>query len=98
MNRRTRTQLNIPNCVNCDTGFTAEKTRQKRINYSMTVKIMVLMVDGYVVIGAHVRSNLCYFIFLTNLSRSRAIRNRIFSSKDLFSVMRAHYILSYHPI
>ena len=42
-------------------------------------KPMVLILDGNPEIGVHVRSNLCYFICLRHLLRSRAVTNRIIS-------------------
>ena len=41
-------------------------------------KGLVLILDGYSEIGAHVRSNRCYLICLSHLFRSRAVLNRIF--------------------
>ena len=39
---------------------------------------MLLILDGNSDIGAHVRSNLCYMIFVRHFIRSRAIINAIF--------------------
>ena len=39
---------------------------------------MVLISDGNLEIGAHVRSNICYLICLRNLIRSRAVTNIFF--------------------
>ena len=51
----------------------------------------------YSEIGAHVGSNLCYLICLRHYIRSRAATNRIcFSTKRLFSFMRAQQVLCYH--
>ena len=44
---------------------------------------MVLKLDGDSEIGAQVRINLCYLICLRHLIRSRAVTNRIFSTKSL---------------
>ena len=55
----------------------------------------VLILNG----NSHVRSNLCYFICSSHLIRSRAVTHRIFLlRKDLFSIMCAKNILSYHLI
>ena len=48
---------------------------------SHSSKTMVL--DGYLEIGAHVRNNLCYLIFVRHLNNSRAVTNLIFSPKIL---------------
>ena len=40
--------------------------------HSLYIVSMVLILDGNSEIGAHVRSNLCYFICLRHLIRSRA--------------------------
>ena len=37
---------------------------------------MVFITDGYSIIGAHVRSNLCYLICLRLLISSRAVTNK----------------------
>ena len=43
-----------------------------------STQTMVLILDGNSEIGAQVRSNLCYLIWLRHLIRSRAVKNRIF--------------------
>ena len=40
--------------------------------------LMVLMLDGYLEMDAHVRSDLCYLICSKHLFRSRAVTNLIF--------------------
>ena len=46
-------------------------------------------------IGAHIRGNLCCFIGLRHLNRSRAVTNRIFSPhKVIFSFVRAQHVLN----
>ena len=59
---------------------------------------MVLILDGSSEIGAHVRSNLGHIICLRHLFRSRTVTNRtiFFLGKDLFSVISAQHVLSYH--
>ena len=47
-------------------------------NVLMSVPCRVHILDGNSEIGAHVRSNLCYFICLRHLIRSRAVTYRIF--------------------
>ena len=60
--------------------------------------IMVVTLDGSSDIGAHI-SNLCYFISLRQLIRSKAGTNRdLFPRNDLFFFMRAQHVLSYHLI
>ena len=49
-------------------------------------------------IGAHVRSNLCYWICLRHWIRLRAATNRVFFLTVLFTFMRAQHGLSYHLI
>ena len=44
--------------------------------------------------GQHIMSNLCYLICLRHLNKLRSAN--FFSSKYLFSFMRAQYVLSYH--
>ena len=56
----------------------------------------MVILDGNSEIGGHVRSNLFYLTCLRHLIKSRAVTNRIFCPKDLFSFMRAQYGLSYH--
>ena len=55
---------------------------------------MMLTSDGNLEIGAYVRSDVCYLICVRHLIRSRLVTNR----KDLFSLMRAQHVLSYHLI
>ena len=45
---------------------------------------MVLILDGTSEVGAPVRSNLCYFICLRHLIKSRAVTNQIFFSSKTF--------------
>ena len=47
---------------------------------------------------AGIRNKVCYLIFLRHLIRSRAVKNRIFLQKELFSLMRAQYVPSYQPM
>ena len=63
-----------------------------------TAHIMVLIWDGNSLTVAHVRRNLCFFTCLRHLIRSRAVRNRIFPCKNLFSLLRAQNVLNYHLI
>ena len=58
---------------------------------------MVFIYDGNSEIGAQVRSNLCYLIYLRHLMRSRGVTNRFFfSHKNFLSFKRAQHVLSYH--
>ena len=60
---------------------------------------MVLILDGNSLICAHVKHNLCYSTCLRHLIISRAVTNRVFLfEKELFSLMRAPHVLSYHLI
>ena len=43
---------------------------------------IVLLLDGNRDIGAHLRSNLCYFICLRHFIRSRTVKIWIFSPKS----------------
>ena len=58
------------------------------------VPLMVLIVDGFSEIGAHVRSNFRHSTCLRHAIKSRAVTNWIFSPVRLFFVMRAQHALS----
>ena len=59
-----------------------------------SANVKVLLLDG-----SHVRSHICYLICVRPFFRFRAGTNWIFFlRKDLFSLMLAQYILSYHLI
>ena len=62
--------------------------------------VMVLILNFNSVIGAHVRSTICYLICLRHLIRSRTVTNRQDNCfrQDLSSFMHAHHALSYHLI
>ena len=48
-------------------------------------EVMLLILDGNSEIGAHVRSNHCYLIYLRKLIRSKTFTNRfVFSKKTHF--------------
>ena len=47
--------------------------------------IMVLILDGTSIIGALVRSNLCYLVCLRHSIRSRAVKNRFFFVSEIIS-------------
>ena len=58
---------------------------------------MSWQVDGNSEKGAQVRGYLCYLIWLSHLTRSRAVKNRIlFLRRDGFSIMRMQDNLSNH--
>ena len=60
---------------------------------------MVLTLDSNSEIGAYVRNNLRYMIYLRDLIRSREVLKRIFIlRKDLFSFIRAQHVFSYDLI
>ena len=61
-------------------------------------KTMVPILHGNSEIGANVKSNLCYLISLQRLFGSRAVTNRIFLRKNLFSFSHTQHVLSYHFI
>ena len=46
--------------------------------YLLSILIMVLILDGYSLRGAHVRSNIYYSTCIRRLMRLRAVTNRIF--------------------
>ena len=46
--------------------------------YVNSVLAMVLKLDGNSEIGAHVRNNVCYYLCLWHLIKSRAVTNRFF--------------------
>ena len=56
---------------------------------------MVLKLDGNSEISALGRTNLCYFMLKTFDKQSQT---DFFPRKHLYSFMRAHHVLSYHPI
>ena len=64
----------------------------------MTIYFMVLILNGNIEEGAHVRINICYLICLSHLIRSRAVISRVFFSEFFFYCMRAQHVLSYHVI
>ena len=69
------------------------------IDENSHLRVMLLKLDGNSKIGAHVSSNLCYFICLSNLIISRTVKSRIFfSGKIYFFFMLAQHVLSYHLI
>ena len=60
---------------------------------------MVLILDGNSERGAHIRSNICFFICLKHLIRSIAVANRFFFNPKKHSFfVRAQPLLSYHLI
>ena len=59
-------------------GLFAGKSVQVRSSSERSIEVMVLILDGSLEIDAHVRSNLCYLIYLKHLIRSRGITNWIF--------------------
>ena len=76
-------------------GVDEDETRQEE-SYQATDhddallgEMMVLVFDGNLVLGAHVRSNLCFLICLKQLIKLRVVKNR-----NIFSFMRAQHVLN----
>ena len=70
----------------------------RKFNIAGTVmSSQVLILDGNSEIGVHARNDACYLICLRHLFRSRLVTNlKLFSRKELFFLLRAQYVLSYH--
>ena len=59
---------------------------------------MVLILDGKLEIGAHVRSDFSYLICIRHFTISRAVRFFFLIQNDMFSLTRAQHVLNYHLI
>ena len=59
-------------------------------------RTMVVILDGSSAVEAHVRSNLGYLTCLRHLIESSHKSDFLYFISDLFSLVRAHHVLSYH--